>query len=467
MNENVSLSQKKLSSREKLFYGFGDLSTSLVWTVTTTWVMFFFTDIFGISAMAAGTLMLISRIYDAAIDPIIGAMIDRTNTKYGRARPYLLWLAVPYGLAGCLLFFTPNLSATGKLIYAYVFYFALVTIYSLINIPYNTMISLMTKDQKERSQLSRNRLLFAMAAYIFVSFIPAIANILGNGETTLQIQRTGFFRTAIILGALAACGWLLTFFNTREHVYETLKTKQEQQSILKQLRILSKNRPWIITTLMTLFTNMRIGILTSMVAYYSKYYLMKPEGFSTVVLVPTILGVMLGLVLGPMLINRVSVRRAILIASSVSILASVLIWVAGSNTAFLIIVMAVFGIFQGVPSVATYPMYGDAVEYGEWKTGTRIEGMIYASYTFMQQVASGVAGFLIGSALTLLGYSSELAVQSDITIRGISFIFVIAPIILSLLVILVMSFYPLDKEKYNKIVHDLATRSSESAAGGM
>lgn len=454
-----SIEYQPLSRREKVLYGFGDLSTALIWNVTTTWAMFFFTDIFKISALAAGTMLLIARIYDAAIDPFIGFMVDRTNTRFGRARPYLLWFAIPYGLIGSFLFFTPNLNSTGKLIYAYILYFLLVTVYSLINTPYNALITLMTKDQKERTQLSRNRLLFAMSAYILVSLIPVFAGMLGSGETVLEVQRTGFFRVAIILGILAAVGFLITFFNTREYFkYDTGKETGDKPRLKQQLLALLKNRPWVVTVLMTLATNLRTAIMTAMVAYYSKYFLNKPDGFSSILLVATILGVITGLIIGPVLIDRKGVKKAIIMASFVSLAASALLFPAGQNSIMIIVCMVIFGVAQGVPSVATYPMYGDAVEYGEWKTGVRVDGVIFSSYTLMQQVVSGLAGFLIGTMLTFFGYNSDLAVQSTTTVNGIVGIFIVSPIVLSILTMVIVSFYPLDRTKYEDIIRDLEER---------
>lgn len=459
MIETKTSEHRPLSGREKVLYGFGDLSTALIWNVTTTWAMFFFTDIFKISALAAGTMLLIARIYDAAIDPFIGFMVDRTSTRMGRARPYLLWFAIPYGLVGSFLFFTPDLDNTGKLIYAYILYFLLVTVYSLINTPYNALITLMTKDQKERTQLSRNRLLFAMSAYILVSLIPVFAEKLGSGSTELEIQRTGFFRVAIILGICAAAGFLITFFNTRErYQYDTDKDTENKPKLKQQLLALLNNRPWVVTVLMTLVTNLRTAIMTAMVAYYSKYFLNKPDGFSSILLVATIGGMIAGLVLGPMLIEKKGVKKAIVLASFVSLAASVLLFPAGKNTVMIIACMVVFGVAQGVPSVATYPMYGDAVEYGEWKTGVRVDGVIFSSYTLMQQVVSGLAGFLIGTLLTFFGYNSDLTVQNALTVNGIAGIFILSPIILSVLTIIIVSFYPLDRKKYEEIIRELEER---------
>nr|WP_320191231.1 MFS transporter [uncultured Desulfobacter sp.] len=202
--------QKLLSEREKIFYGFGDMSNAIVWGMTTIWVMFFLTNVFKISAIAAGTLLLTARIWDAANEPMVGLLVDKTQTRMGKARPYLLFFAIPYGLAGCFVFFTPDFSPSGKLMYAYILYCVLVLLYTLVNIPYNSMIALMTKNPNERIQLSRNRLLFALAAFMVVSMPPQIAQVLGNGTDPAQVQQTGFFRVAIIFGIVATLGFLIS-----------------------------------------------------------------------------------------------------------------------------------------------------------------------------------------------------------------------------------------------------------------
>lgn len=451
----------KLTKKEKFFYGFGDLSTALIWNLTTTWAMFFFTDIFRISAMSAGTLMLVARIYDAVNDPIAGLIVDRTDTKYGKARPFLLWFAIPYGILGSMLFFTPNFGETGKLIYAYVFYFILITVYTLINIPYNSMIALMTKDQEERRELSRNRLLFAMVAFIATSFIPVFANILGSGSTELEIQRSGFFRSALILGLVAAAGFLLTFFNTKEHVSDIDKdrnVKRKKSSVKMELASLFKNRPWIIATLMTFTSNLRTAIMTALVVYYTKYFLDMPESFATIILIATFGGAAVGLIIGPKVLKRFDTKNSIVAASILAFVLSATIYPVGKNTLLLIIVMFLIGITQGIPSVAVYPMFGDAVEYGEWKTGIRAEGVTFSSFTFAQKAASGFASFLVGILLTVFNYNNELLIQATSTVHGIVASFVISPIILSGLVILIVYFYPLTQENYKEIIKELELR---------
>ncbi|NLJ40520.1 MAG: MFS transporter [Clostridiales bacterium] len=455
----------KLTRREKFFYGFGDLSTALVWNVTITWAMFFFTDIFRISAIAAGTLMLIARIYDAVNDPIAGFIVDRTDTKYGKARPYLLWFAIPYGLVGSFLFYTPHLSDSGKLIYAYVFYFVLITIYTLINIPYNSMIALMTKDQGERTQLSRNRLLFAMVGFIVTSFIPVFANILGRGNSELEIQRSGFFRSALVLGVVAAAGFLITFFNTKEHVVEANRDRKieiKKHTMGQQLRSLLQNRPWAVATLMTFSSNLRTAVMTAVAVYYSKYYLGRPESFASTILITTFAGAAVGLVVGPMVLKKYGSKKSVMVSSIIALLLSAAILPIGQNTMLLLICMFLIGITQGIPSVAVYPMFGDAVEYGDWKTGIRTEGVTFSSFTFAQKAASGFASFLVGLLLTLFGYNSELIEQSARTVKGIVSMFAVTPIIISAIVVIIVSFYPLTAEKYNNIVLELERRKQSN-----
>ena len=415
---------KPLSKREKFAYGFGDLSTSVIWTMTTTWAMFFFTDIFLIPALAAGTLLLVARIFDAVNDPVVGLIVDKTDTKMGKARPYLLWFAIPYGLIGCFLFFTPNLDANGKLTYAYILYLLLVTLYTLVNIPYNSMIALMTKDQKERTQLSRNRLLFAMGGYIVVSLTPVLAKMLGSGMDELAVQRSGFFRVAIIFGIIAAAGFLITFFNTKEHVREERKSEEINYTFWQRLRAMGKNGPWVVASLMMLTTSLRTTVMTGVLIYYVKYYLGRPESFSSVILITTLIGMMTGITIGPKIIAKTGVKKAIIAATVLSTLISGLLFVAGTNAIFIIICTTLFGCVSGIPSVASYAMFGDAVEYGEWKTGIRSEGLTFSSYTLAQKAASGIGSFLIGVMLTVVGYNSELAVQAVTTSNGILLTFI-------------------------------------------
>ena len=349
-----------LPNKDKFFYGFGDLSTAIIWAMTTSWLMFFLTDVFKIAALAAGTMLLVMRIYDAFLDPCVGLMVDRTNTRLGKARPYLLWFAVPYGVFGCMLFFTPNLDDTGKLIYACVAYFLVVTIYSLINVPYNSLIVLMTKDQKERTELSRNRNIFAALGFLSVSMVPIFAEMLGSGAGSLEIQRTGYFRIAMIFGIVSIIGFLLVFFNIKEHVRdnERLTTAGEKKhTIIESLRTMFQNGPWLVITVGTVIQTVYQTIFTSVVIYYVKYCLNLPESEASTSLLITMASMIVGILISPAILSRIGFKRGWIYSGIVIAAGAVGLYLSNSIIA-LFIVSAFSGMASGIPGVAIYAMYG-------------------------------------------------------------------------------------------------------------
>src|SRR5271170_1530848 len=214
----------KLRLREKIGYGFGDAASSMFWKLFSMYLMFFYTDIFGITAAAVGTMFLITRIWDAAFDPFVGVLGDRTETRWGKFRPYLLWMAVPFAIIGVLTFTTPSFGIGGKIIYAYVTYSLMMMVYSLINVPYASLLGVMTADGKERTTLATFRFIFAFAGSLVV--LAAAEPLLGFfsrlGGSAPNMQR-GWQSAAAVFAVLAAVMFWLTFALTRERIKPVTK----------------------------------------------------------------------------------------------------------------------------------------------------------------------------------------------------------------------------------------------------
>ena len=228
----------KLSLREKIGYGFGDAASSMFWKLFSMYLMFFYTDIFGIPAAAVGTMFLITRIWDAAFDPLVGVLGDRTDTRWGKFRPYLLWVAIPFGIIGVLTFTTPALGTGGKLIYAYATYSLMMMIYSLINVPYASLMGVMTADGKERTTLATFRFIFAFAGSLVVlaaaePLVKVFSHVGGGGPS---LQR-GWQLSAAVFAVLAVVLFWLTFIWTRERI----KPVTQKTSLKHDLADLCRN----------------------------------------------------------------------------------------------------------------------------------------------------------------------------------------------------------------------------------
>ncbi|HRP18595.1 MAG TPA: glycoside-pentoside-hexuronide (GPH):cation symporter, partial [Ginsengibacter sp.] len=261
---------QKLTIREKVGYGFGDFASSMFWKLFSVYLLFFYTDIFGISAAVAGTMFLVTRIWDTAFDPVIGIISDRTQTKWGKFRPYLLWVAIPFGIIGILTFTTPELSITGKVIYAYVTYTLMMMIYSAINVPYASLLGVMSNDPKERTTLATYRFVFAFAGSILVlAGAEPLVNFFTSKLSTSTA--TGWQMTVAVFAILASILFLLTFLWTREKINPP---KEQKTSLSKDLKDLGRNRPWFILlgagVATLIFNSLRDGTAI----FYFKYYIL-------------------------------------------------------------------------------------------------------------------------------------------------------------------------------------------------
>ena len=259
------MTTEKLPFREKFAYGFGDLASVLYWQTFMAYILFFYTDVFGITAAAAGTMLLVTRLWDGVNDPMMGVIADRTETRWGRFRPYLLWLCVPFAVMGVLTFTTPDLSGGGKLVWAYVTFTLLMMLYTAINIPYSALLGVVTADPVERAQVSSIKFIFAYTAGMIVSFtlLPMAAR-LGAGN-----DQRGWQLSFVVYDIAAVCFFLIAFIFVRERIKPVAK---ERTPIRQDLKDLLRNRPWVMLLLTTITMILFIASRLTVTAHYFKYY---------------------------------------------------------------------------------------------------------------------------------------------------------------------------------------------------
>ncbi|MDY0394124.1 glycoside-pentoside-hexuronide (GPH):cation symporter [Virgibacillus halophilus] len=261
----------KLSLKEKISYGYGEMASAFVWGMVTSYLLYFYTDVYGISASAAGTLFLITRLWDAANDPIMGVIVDRTKTKHGKARPYLLYLAIPLGIISVLTFITPDFSDTGRLMYAYVTYLLLGMIYTAINLPYGALAPTMTRDSKEKVDLGSYRAMGLAVGTVIVSAATLpLVNFLGKGN-----EQVGFPLTITLYSVIAGILFFLTFKNCKERYSEYIEAK-DRKKLSESLKEMFKNRPWVLVAITSFLKFLRLGALNAVLIYYVTYVLGKP-----------------------------------------------------------------------------------------------------------------------------------------------------------------------------------------------
>ena len=455
-----------LSLREKVGYGFGDAASSMFWKLFSMYLMFFYTDIFGLSAAAVGTMFLITRIWDAAFDPFVGVLGDRTHTRWGKFRPYLLWMAVPFGLIGVLTFTTPALGLGGKMIYAYVTYSLMMMIYSLINVPYASLMGVMTADGKERTTLATFRFIFAFGGSLLVlaAAEPLVGFFSRLGGTPPNLQR-GWQWAAGVFALIAMVLFWLTFAWTRERIQPVT----EQTSLKNDLKDLLKNRPWFVLLgagIATIFFN---SIRDGAAIYYFKYYLHTQDalaipslsltiGWSSLYFVVGQAANILGVILAKPVSDRIGKKHTFFVAMMSAAFFSFLVYgLSAESVALVLVLQCLISASAGFVFPLLWSMYADTADYSEWKSGRRATGLVFSASSMSQKFGWTLGGAFAGWLLAYYGFQANV-VQNGDTQTGIRMMVSIYPAIGALVSGLFMLIYPLKESFLNNIEKDLAAR---------
>lgn len=462
---------QKLSIREKIGYSLGDTASHFVWDLVGFWLLIFYTDIFKISPAVAGSIMFAGSIWDAVVDPIVGIITDRTRSRWGKFRPYLLFGAVPYAILAVLAFTTPPFSPTGIIIYATITCMLLRTAYAFVNLPYSSMAAVMTDNPQERVSLNNYRFVAAyagqfvvtgLALYLVTYFGQQGAEHVGflevfNAETrsTMQVsQAVGYQRTVILFAILSLLFFLITFLTTKERVKEPAK---QDNSVAKDFKYLFRNRPWIILTLVGVVSFIMFAMQNAAIAYYFKYYIGNAESVQLFNVVGTV-ALMLALPLSSPLSKRFGAKAVYIGSSILSGLFFCLIYAAGDNQTWVYIfnVLAKMSYAPAVPLLWT--MIADAADYGEWKLARRTTGLCFSAAVFAQKVGWAIGAAAAGYVLSACHYVADAAVQSDSAIWGIRLLVSIIPGVLYASCALIMIGYNITPKLREQMTRDLQQR---------
>ncbi|MDQ0859996.1 MFS transporter [Bacillus sp. V2I10] len=439
---------------EKIGYGFGDLASNLVWSSMSMFIVFFYTDVIGIGASIIGTIMLFSRFFDGITDLVMGAVIDKTKSKHGKARPWILWTAVPFAITTALLYAVPDIGEVGQIVYIVLTYNLLTLLYTAINIPYGVLNSLITQDQYQRSLLNVFRTIFAMIGVIIVSTVTMpLVNLLGGGQS-------GWVYTFVIYGALGALLFLITFNKTKERVKPAVTSGPNSKVPLKKgLKALLKNKYWFVALVFFLTTYLGTALFQGSTIYFAQYILGSPElvGLLTVAsIVPTLVGL---LMVAP-LIKKFGKRNSMVGGLILTVVGSLII-VLDPNSLLMVVIGSIMRGIGTAPVLGSkFAMLADTIEYGEWKSGIRTEGLVYSAGSMGSKVGTGLGVALIGWTLAWGGYMGGEAVQTDSALFSIYVLFIYLPILISVIQIMLLGLYKLDKQ-YPQIVKELHERANE------
>ena len=442
----------KLSFKEKVGYSLGDTASHFVWDMVGFWLLFFYTDVYGISAAAAGTIMLVARFWDMAIDPIIGVVSDRTNTRWGKFRPYILFGAIPYAILAILTFTTPNFGELGKIIYAGATYVLLMTAYATINLPYSALGAVMTDDTYERAGLNTYRFIAGFSGQFIVTGLAlTLAKFFGNGN-----KAQGFQYTVFLFAALSLVFFFITFQTTKERVQPP---KAQKNSLKEDFRNLFKNQAWVILALVGIISFIMFAMQNAAIAYYFKYYLGKEDNVQLFNVVGTV-ALIVALPLSKPLAKRFGNKNVFIGSSLISGLFFILIYLARVQDITSIYVFNIIAKMAYAPAVPLlWTMIADSADYGEWKSGRRSTGLYFSAAVFAQKAGWGIGAAIAGWILTLSQFVPNVP-QTDTAITGIKLLVSVIPGILYMSCAIFMIFYKIDKQTTDQMKIDLDAKSS-------
>ena len=462
-----------MTLKEKIGYGFGDMSSSMFWKLFSYFLPFFYSNVFGLSLADAGVLMLVTRIWDAVSDPMMGIIADRTKTRWGKYRPYLLFFALPFAVCGVLLFTTPE---NGKTVWAYVTYILMMTVYTGINVPYGSLLNVMTADSDEKSVLSSYRMFFAYGGSFIALFAwEPLCNMFdksrvavegAGGLASISTNPAAWQNAMIVIASCCLVLFLLCFLLTSEHV-----RSESTVSVGTDLKLLLKNKPWWLLIGAALASNLFNTVRGTTTAYFFADYIVKtvemaPQWaflvsagiFLSIGEIANMVGVVLAVPMSKHLGKKSTYMLSMAALVGLSILFFFLPATTGGYWAMLAFQL-VISVFTGVISPLVWSMYADVADWSELKDGTASTGLIFSSASMAQKFGGAFGGSAVMWMLAAFGYSTVAgAVQTETAILGLRILMSWVPAAVAALSILVVWFYPLTKKKMEGVQVELAAK---------
>lgn len=451
--------KEKLTFRkilERFSYGCGDFGCNIIYTAMSVYLMFYYTDYAGVSSAAVGVIMLISRVFDGVSDIIMGVIVDRTKSRFGKARPWLLRMCIPFAVSGVLLFSVPTgWSSAAKLVYVFVTYNLVSTVvYTAINVPYSALNALMTQDPYERSVLSIFRNLLATAGTLAINtFTLPLVELFGN-------TASAWTKAFVVLGAVSVIAFLINFFGTKERVRPAVKDGEVKDvPFTKGVKALFQNKYWIMMTGMLALFFMMYSVNGGATVFYAKDILGDKN------LVTTINGIfnivqIVSMFFIAMLVKRFGKRNVFALGLVFDIVGMLVLNYSSGAMSLIVVSSVIRGIGNACGGATMWAMVSDTIDYGEWKTGYRTEGLVNSACSFGYKIGNGIGSALLGLILELGGYVGEAAVQTAQALFSIEICFVWIPIVVYVCGLIIMKFWHLDKE-FSGIIADLQKRKNE------
>jgi GPH family glycoside/pentoside/hexuronide:cation symporter len=404
----MSDTSQHLRFKEKLGYGLGDTASNFFFQVFNIFLLYYYTDIFGIDPALIGVMFIVTKVVDAISDPLMGIVADRTNSRWGKFRPYLLWGAIPYGVLGYAMFANPELSQSGKLIYAYATYTLMMLAYTAINIPYSALMGVMSSSSIERTSISSYRFVCAFsAAWLVGTFVTPLKTILGGGD-----EAEGFRLTMMIFAVISVALFWVTFATTRERV----KPMQEESNLKLDFKAMLGNGPWLTLFFAAIFTLMNVAVRNGAILYYFKYYV-GDDGTpiflifdkTAVFMSSGLFAMVAGIACTKALASRFDKRQLMIVLTLLNALCMAVFFVIPPEQyGLMLLVNAIGALIAGPTPALIWAMYADTADYGEWKSGRRTTALVFSALQFAQKMGLAVGAGLSGFILSFFGFIATI-----------------------------------------------------------
>ena len=441
-----------LSIKEKIGYGMGDAGCNMIGGAIMLFLSYFYTDVFGLTPALVGVLLLSVRVLDAVTDPIMGAIADRTRSRWGRFRPWLLWVSLPYVLFSVLMFTTPDWSYESKVIYAFVTYFLMSLAYTAINIPYCSLGGVITNDPGERVSCQSYRFVMVGIATLILSLsLLPLAEWFGGED-----KARGYQMAMGVMAIIGLCMFLFCFATVRERIKPAVPSNDQLKADLKDVW---KNDQWVRILLLTLCNVCPGFIRMAATMYYVIWVMQQSTSFATLFISLGVVGMMIGSTLAKVLTDRWCKLKVFFWTNIVlAIFSSGFYFLDPQATVLIVVMYFLLNIFHQIPSPLHWSLMADVDDYGEWKTGKRITGISFSGNLFFLKVGLAVAGAMVGFLLSWYGYDAGAKQQSASAINGIMLLFTVIPGIGYLITAGVVRLMKVDRQLMQTIQIDLAKR---------
>ncbi len=429
--------EHRLSMGEKLSYGMGDCAANVYVAMASTFLTAYYTDTVGLAAMAVGTMMLVARIFDGVTDLIMGAIVDKTSSKYGKARPWVIWTA-PFMLIGLILLFSvpSGVSDSGKLVYAYISYiFMNCIVYTANNLPYNALLSRMTLNVQDRATTASMRFVMTQVTTLIV-----------NAVTATLVSSLGWFWLSVIYGIVEVIMLVICFTGCKEHLDEDTSgtVKVENVPLSTALPALLKNKYFFLQALLFLFLYVNT-VCVGATTYYFCNIVLGNIGVITLTSMAQTIPAIIANFINPALVQRYGKRKVMIAGSILMIIGSIVVGAAGSNIPAVLFGIIIKGFGMGPIMSGVFAMTADVVDYGEWKTGVRSEGLVNSCTSFGMKVGIGLGSAVCTWILAFGGYDGAAAVQTESAVAAIRFSFGYFGAILAAVCLVIILLINIDK----------------------